>query len=381
MMSWEARVLALVVAYLCYYNMRPSIDLSHSLRALPYDLIHRLPTTNETTAYVQYATQMDYFQAAVNNCIDLRVGNTRADALVILYTDNVAKHEDFSTLTNAVTQWNITLKHVPLLTARCASTTWCESFTKLHVFNQSDYDVVVYMDADLMVMPPPGQSWLTDKALNLDELFNLPKEVDLALPRAYWIGQTPTEADQQIETDQIGTSSSPPEVWSGLPVIRDTPRKLANDKDFFASHVMVIRPRHHYLPQLLDYVYNPWWWHLGNRRRLRRSGDYDMEIINRWVDDSLRQAAVRVAILPHQNYGVLTGLMRERWHQHFLTAPEGGPLGVEWNVSHVRLVHFLDAPLGKPWEEPPQNCETRLGSPLQEAWCCAWARFHVRPRT
>jgi len=56
--------------------------------------------------------------------------------------------------------------------------TWAESFTKLLVFNQTEYDRVLHLDSDSTILQL------------MDELFLLP-DATVAMPRSYWEAQEP----------------------------------------------------------------------------------------------------------------------------------------------------------------------------------------------
>lgn len=59
----------------------------------------------------------------------------------------------------------------------CELATWAASFTKLLAFNQTQYDRLIHLDSDVLVLQ------------NMDELFFLPPS-PLALPRAYWLDRS-----------------------------------------------------------------------------------------------------------------------------------------------------------------------------------------------
>ena len=73
----------------------------------------------------------------------------------------------------------------------------------------------------------------------------------------------------------------------------------------------------------------------------RPEGQYDMEILNRFYGDS-------AMVLPHQQYGILSGEFRSTDHSNFL-----GNSYDKWNADRTfreaSLVHFSDWPLPKPW--------------------------------
>lgn len=79
----------------------------------------------------------------------------------------------------------------------------------------------------------------------------------------------------------------------------------------------------------------------------RGQGDYDMEILNRLYGDS-------ALILPHREYGLLSGEFRSEEHKYYL-----GNGHEVWDaekvISEASLVHFSDWPLPKPWVMWPHN--------------------------
>ena len=79
----------------------------------------------------------------------------------------------------------------------------------------------------------------------------------------------------------------------------------------------------------------------------RKESDYDMEILNRFYGDS-------AMILPHRQYGLLSGEFRTNDHSNFL-----GNTWESWNpdraLAEASLVHFSDWPLPKPWIMWPRN--------------------------
>ena len=77
------------------------------------------------------------------------------------------------------------------------------------------------------------------------------------------------------------------------------------------------------------------------RSNSRRKDEYDMEILNKLYGDS-------AMVLPHRQYGLLSGEFRESNHKNYL----GNELET-WDPDRVMreasLVHFSDWPLPKPW--------------------------------
>jgi hypothetical protein len=95
---------------------------------------------------------------------------------------------------------------------------------------------------------------------------------------------------------------------------------------------------------------------------------YDMELLN----DRYSGSAL---VLPHRQYGLVTGEFRKKDHRAFL-----GNDHETWNpdtaLSQAKVVHFSDWPLPKPWVMWPQKllaeiiprCDKNPGTP-QESGC------------
>lgn len=109
-----------------------------------------------------------------------------------------------------------------MLTKPALLATWAESFTKLLVFNQTQYDRVLSLDSDSVVLQ------------NLDHLFLLPP-CPVAMPRAYW---------------------------------------LYPDKQILASHIMLVQPSAAEFARVMSRV------------ETAARDDYDMEIVNYLYRDS-----------------------------------------------------------------------------------------------
>ena len=81
--------------------------------------------------------------------------------------------------------------------------------------------------------------------------------------------------------------------------------------------------------------------------KARSRAHYDMDILNNLYRDS-------AMVLPHRQYGLLSGEFRLQHHDHYL-----GNDFDEWDpdraLREVSLVHFSDWPLPKPWVMWPLN--------------------------
>lgn len=95
---------------------------------------------------------------------------------------------------------------------------------------------------------------------------------------------------------------------------------------------------------------------------------YDMDLLNARYGDS-------AMVLPHRQYGLLSGEFRTKDHRRFL-----GNDDEVWDPDHVlaqaKFVHFSDWPLPKPWIMWPQEllaaeqpkCDINPGTP-RESGC------------
>lgn len=90
------------------------------------------------------------------------------------------------------------------------------------------------------------------------------------------------------------------------------------------------------------------------------SGDYDMEVLNRLYGDS-------ALVLPHRQYGLLSGEFRKDDHSSYL-GNDYGPWNAATAIREASLVHFSDWPLPKPWIMWPHNL---IGEIMPQ---CRWTR-------
>ena len=98
----------------------------------------------------------------------------------------------------------------------------------------------------------------------------------------------------------------------------------------------------------------------------RKNNEFDMEILNALYKDS-------AMILPHRNYGLLSGEFRSEDHTAYL-----GNDYEKWNpkraLQEARMIHFSDWPIPKPWIMWPRNllqekiprCEYNHGTALAQ---------------
>ncbi|KAG5742844.1 hypothetical protein H9Q70_014434 [Fusarium xylarioides] len=77
-------------------------------------------------------------------------------------------------LNKARDEYNVNIVPIAIQTHWAGEATWADSYTKLLAFNQTQYDRVLSIDSDSVLLQA------------MDELFLLP-DAPVAMPRAYWI--------------------------------------------------------------------------------------------------------------------------------------------------------------------------------------------------
>lgn len=121
----------------------------------------------DTTFVVQY------FKMAVVNSRRLRRFQTTDHADIVIM---IHKELAVASVIARLQQDGIIIKPVDIVEAH-GDLTWHLSLTKLRVFELEEYERIIYLDADGLVMK------------NLDHLFALPSISQIATPRAYWLKQ------------------------------------------------------------------------------------------------------------------------------------------------------------------------------------------------
>ncbi|ODQ62420.1 glycosyltransferase family 8 protein, partial [Wickerhamomyces anomalus NRRL Y-366-8] len=190
-------------------------------------------------AYVLYATSSSHMCNSMMIFAELRKFNTRAELVLLVKQEFLSdldnhKHE-YETLTKFSSDFNVVLKPTPVTQIGGDEVDiWKSSFTKLMVFNESDYDRIIYLDADAIVLQG-----------NLDELFFLPP-VKLAVPTAYWLTKIQYE-------------------------------KMAIDEFQLTNIVMVIQPSRELFARVLNAIEN------------KRKNEYDMDLHFSYLADTHEQ--------------------------------------------------------------------------------------------
>ncbi|ODV60973.1 glycosyltransferase family 8 protein [Ascoidea rubescens DSM 1968] len=365
----------------------PSIAINH--------LYQKALNSNEDIiwsnfAYVQYATNIQYLCSCLMNFVSLRKFNAKAD-LVLLYNlpyqindDDITGvdelFENKKSKTRKATEdlfedfknLNVILKNVDLLSFPGDDSTWQDGFTKFQVFNLLQYDKIVHLDSDALILN------------NMDELFFLP-ESQLSIPLCPNASYNKFLQDDGLinYTDHynkglknnskiaIPQTSDENESFYRSSIIENSVRQLIkynkknNLKTFDYKGYSTIL--YNNLPsfshgnlnnyELCDqfFVLKPStqvFSDLLNLTNEKDPNDYDMDIFNKlWnFNDIIKREnsnflenanskfnIPELLIIPHKSYGVYTGEFRnaENYHDPMLADPQHIPLLAFYQKLHT----------------------------------------------
>ncbi|KAJ4269492.1 N-acetylglucosaminyltransferase [Fusarium torreyae] len=214
-------------------------------------------------AYIQYVTNEDYLCNSVMIFEALHRLGSKADRLMMYPKEMLSPDAERSSshggklLIRARDEYNVTLQPIEIQHRDGQDDTWADSFTKLLAFNQTQYDRVLSLDSDSMILQP------------MDELFQLPPS-PVAMPRAYWL-----------------YAENPP-------------------KKILSSQIMVIQPDKVEFERIEHKMNN-----IG-------PNDYDMEIVNSlYLDSALiiphRKYDILTAEFRNKDHKAYLGSDREEW--------------------------------------------------------------------
>ena len=231
--------------------------------------------------YVSYATSSDHLCNSLMLAESLHRLGAKPDTLV-LYATDLALDTEADTpsarlLQQATQMYGARMQPVEVLNAPTGRTDsfWSQGFTKLLAFNQTNYKRVLSLDSDATLMQP------------MDELFLLPEDSKVAMPRAYWLNDTLCAS-----------------------VI------LASPSEFEFGRIQA-------------------------RMAESKPDEYDMEIINALYGDTC-------LVIPHKPYLLLTGEMHSTNHKAYLGSEEES-WDVDNVMKEAKYIHFSDYPMPKPW--------------------------------
>lgn len=354
------------------------------------------PINWERFAYVNYVTETEYLCNTLLHFKILKEKGTKAKLLLLLSNDvlgsgNASKTKHVNALLEnlkAIAPSQVIIKSVDTLLKPGDMSPWNKSLTKLLVFNQTEYERIIYLDNDAA---------LNDK---MDELFFLPSYVKFAAPLAYWFLSESDLEDAKKEV-QMGErkrvlldnilSVLDVRVKKSLPIYNHLPslpsslylksKNMAKEilssnsspsplfdlkkqdgtkKSRFTSNLMVINPSVETFRDLMQ-TYMP--------RIARQKEKYDTDVLNELYDfktiiyDQFKlfrklktEFCPSIVVLPFIRYGLLTSSLRTPSHYKLLA---NDVLGYERGsdqlqdlstiLDKAKYFHFSDWPMGKPW--------------------------------
>ncbi|KAF2114737.1 nucleotide-diphospho-sugar transferase [Lophiotrema nucula] len=134
-------------------------------------------------AYAQYVTNEEYLYNSIMMLEALHRVEVQADRIILYPEDYKVPVDNESSgdptgklLAQARDLYGAKLIPIQVQKIAKGDETWQESYTKLLVFNQTQYKRIISLDSDATVQKP------------MDELFLLPPTT-VAMPRAYWMDQ------------------------------------------------------------------------------------------------------------------------------------------------------------------------------------------------
>ncbi|CAR23651.1 glucose N-acetyltransferase [Lachancea thermotolerans CBS 6340] len=381
-----------------------------NIKQIPYETIESLYQLRKTGdvpkkspidwgkyAYINYVTDADYLCTSLLQFKRLKEFGTKAK-LVLLISSNLLEAENPKISENKqllekfqeVAPTQVLIKEVENIIKPHDYSPWNKSFTKLLVFNQTEFDRIVYLDNDAGVYN------------HMDELFFLPDYVKFAAPLTYWFV---SERDLEIANSEVSSEekssiklnryidtlatrvkekrpiynhlpSLPSSLFMGTKdvakeIIESTSsasplfnlrNKNKNAKVKFASNLMVIKPS----AETFNAIVNTLLPRIANKKE-----KYDMDLINEGLYDLRKiiyhqfklfrklktEFVPEVLSLPFGSYGLLTGSIRNEFH-HTLMAndilgyertKEKDQVPLESLIKKSKYIHYSDYPMSKPW--------------------------------
>ncbi|KAF4453277.1 hypothetical protein F53441_4007 [Fusarium austroafricanum] len=129
-------------------------------------------------AYTQYVTNSEYLCNSVMFFEALHRFSSRPDRVMMVpweFLEPELVNSTYAYLLNkARDEYNVKIVPITIQSNWKVEPTWADSYTKLLAFNQTQYDRVLSIDSDSVLLQP------------MDDLFLLPP-APVSMPRAYWI--------------------------------------------------------------------------------------------------------------------------------------------------------------------------------------------------
>ncbi|KAF4340148.1 GNT1 alphan-acetylglucosamine transferase [Fusarium beomiforme] len=129
-------------------------------------------------AYTQYVTNSEYLCNSLMFFEALQRLGSRPDRVMMVPESMLEPETEDSSdaylINKARDEYNVKIVPITVQTHWAGDVTWADSYTKLLAFNQTQYDRVLSIDSDSVLLQA------------MDELFFLPS-APVAMPRAYWL--------------------------------------------------------------------------------------------------------------------------------------------------------------------------------------------------
>ncbi|CAB4252653.1 similar to Saccharomyces cerevisiae YOR320C GNT1 N-acetylglucosaminyltransferase capable of modification of N-linked glycans in the Golgi apparatus [Maudiozyma barnettii] len=353
-------------------------------------------------AYINYVTDSAYLCNTLIIFDDLKNKFKTEAKLVLLISRDLLDPETSGDIEHIKYQLHkiqsldenqVVIKYIENIVKPDDYTPWNESLTKLLVFNETDYDRIIYLDNDALLRN------------NLDELFFLPHYIRFAAPLTYWFlsEKDMKEAYKEVQHDDKNSINlktytkkldlrikNNKMIYNHLPSLPNylfmNSKNVAQEiihstssasplfnfhinkkasKTKFASNLMVIRPSAELFNSIITEALP---------KVLSKKTKYDMDLINEEIYnfkkiiyyqfDLFRRMKSRfqpeVLVLPFARYGLLTGSIKNRQHHDLITndilgykrLDESGQqleTDVHTSIDDSKYIHFSDYPIGKPW--------------------------------
>ncbi|KAH3903123.1 glucose N-acetyltransferase SCDLUD_000735 [Saccharomycodes ludwigii] len=376
------------------YDQKLSLSLSKENEGNDNKKVHTAINWDKY-AYASYVADATYLCNTLIQFKSLLDKGTKAK-LVLLISKDILDEESARNNLEKLRNFNsdqIILKEIESVVKTLEKNVWDKSLTKLLIFNETDYNRIVYFDNNAMIR---------DK---MDELFFIPEYIDFAAPLNYW---DLNEGDIEEAYNDVRIREKWPiklstytqklrkkvtknlEIYNDLPnlppslflstdnvakeIIKASSRgsplsrlwgsDVDNDKLKFSTNLMVIKPNSEYYYDIVNTVIPKY---------LNEDEKNDVDIINeelynlkkiiyfqfRFFKKLRSRFMPKVLILPFREYGLLSSSIRDLAHYDMIYNDVLGyyngeidPSGssVMGLIEHSsKYIHFSDPQIEKPW--------------------------------
>lgn len=383
-------------------------------------------------AYVNYVTTLPYLCLTMMSFSALLNEHKTKAKLVILVSNTEEmkslRAENMLLKIQDMNKDQVIIKKVKNFRIGNDESTWVDSLSKLHIFNQTEFDRIIYMDSDSIVKK------------NMDELFFLPDYVTFAAALSYWFLQGDDLKQSYEELKRLGNSTNLVDYnvkvidkinkdeifYNDLPnlphnlylkkndiyydilnpkkelPLSDSPvNPLKPGKVKFASDLMVLKPSKKIFKLIKDH-------YLPIAQKGKRI--YDMDLIDEYLfnlrkmsqDHFINIDAIKsnfvpeLLILPFTRYGIISQTLIDVAKQELIrshgvlgynyldSAGEDKTTSLDELFENAKYIHYSDGSL-KPWYKDnfeSIHCKiknkdlTRFNKEQEERMCSYWYRVH-----